>query len=130
MVAQMPAALVSAAQGHTASDPDGPAVVVLASNVIAGPIVDTRVIAPAPPDRPNVVAGPIVDTPTRSLLPSTPVSSVAAGPIAQTPTPPSLPRVAAASSGRIFVQATEALLGAGTMRSECNRASRPWAASR
>ncbi len=116
MVAQMPAALVPAAQATPLPAQTAPPSVVLASNVIAGPIVDTRVIAPASPTRPNVVAGPIVDTPTPSLLPSTPASSVAEGPIAQTRTPSSLPRVATASSGRIFVQA-----GAFSVRDNAQR---------
>ena len=71
----------------------------LASNVVAGPIVDTQPAALPPPARsPNVVAGPIVDT----QMPTSP-PRVAAGPI-ESP------------AGRIFVQA-----GAFSVRDNAQR---------
>ena len=92
-----------------------------ATNIVAGPIVDTQGEAlPPPTPAPNVVAGPIVDTQTAALPPSAPTSDVVAGLIANTQMPTS-PRMVAAvpvesPSGRIFVQA-----GAFSVRDNAQR---------
>ena len=92
-----------------------------ATNVVAGPIVDTQTAAlPTPARSPNVVAGPIVDTQTAALPPPARSPNVVAGPIVDTQMPTSPARVAASPiespSGRIFVQA-----GAFSVRDNAQR---------
>jgi rare lipoprotein A len=84
LVAQMPAAIVPVAQAAPLATRTAPPSSVLASNVIAGPIVDTRIIAPPPSPAP---------------------SNIAVRPVAAARMPLSQPSIVAALPSRIFVQA-------------------------
>jgi rare lipoprotein A len=96
---------------------------VLVAQMPAAALLVTRAAQPyirtAPPPSapvPSVIAGPIVDTQMAALSAPAAPPKVVAGPIVAARMPPSPPDVAAASPGRIFVQA-----GAFSVRDNAQR---------